>query len=141
MGKPSGDQDAYRMLQGLRGRAHSVVSAIALQASENSEIICEVCETSVPMRAYSDAEIRRYIAGGSPFDKAGAYGIQDATFNPAEMTKMSGCYSNVMGLPICHLARAMRSLGYPSPVDIPHACMRHTGYDCDVYLLVEKGEL
>jgi len=129
------------MLRELRGRHHTVITAIALKPSWATEIYNEICETIVPMRAYSDADIRSYIAGGSPFDKAGAYGIQDAIFNPADLGAMSGCFANVMGLPICHLARAMRALGDTPPVDIPSACMRHTGYDCDVYSMIEKGEL
>lgn len=93
------------------------------------------------MRAYSDAEIHNYVTGGSPFDKAGAYGIQDESFKPADVASMSGCYANVMGLPLCHLARAMRSLGFIASTDIPQACMNYTGYDCHVYSRIEKGEL
>jgi MAF protein len=141
MGKPHDAQDATRMLRELRGRRHTVITAIALQPADKVEIISEVCETTVPMRPYTDAEIDNYIAAGSPFDKAGAYGIQDDAFHPVEMGLMSGCYSNVMGLPICHLVRVMRKLGYSPPVGVPDACMHHTGYDCDVYTLVEKGEL
>ncbi len=101
----------------------------------------EVCETSVPMRSYEEPELRAYIEGGSPFDKAGAYGIQDEAFRPVDLDAMRGCYANVMGLPLCHLGRAIKRLGYPPVVDIPQACMSHTGYDCDVYPLIEKGEL
>jgi predicted house-cleaning NTP pyrophosphatase (Maf/HAM1 superfamily) len=85
------------------------------------------------MRRYSPGEAAAYVAGGSPLDKAGAYGIQDDGFRPVALEHLHGCYANVMGLPLCHLARALRRLGHPSPRDVPAACRSHTGYDCPVY--------
>lgn len=141
LGKPRNALEAHRMLLALRGRQHTVITAVALQTPGEGQTQIEVCETSVPMREYEAHELRAYIEGGSPFDKAGAYGIQDAAFRPVDLGAMSGCYANVMGLPLCHLSRALGRLGTTPPVDIPQACMRHTGYDCDVYPLIEKGEL
>jgi predicted house-cleaning NTP pyrophosphatase (Maf/HAM1 superfamily) len=85
------------------------------------------------MRPYSPREVAAYVAGGSPLDKAGAYGIQDDGFLPVDLERLTGCYANVMGLPLCHLARALRRLGHPSPADVPAGCRAHTGYDCPVY--------
>lgn len=141
LGKPRDAMDARRMLMALRGRRHTVITAVALQTTEDRPAQIEVCETSVPMREYDEHELQTYIEGGSPFDKAGAYGIQDASFRPVDLDEMRGCYANVMGLPLCHLKRAFVRLGTTPPIDIPQACMRHTGYDCDVYPLIEKGEL
>jgi hypothetical protein len=58
---------------------------------------------------------------------------QDGGFQPVAVDRLHGCFANVMGMPLCHVARAMRRLGYPAPADIPAACRAHTGYDCPVY--------
>ena len=57
------------------------------------------------MRAYADDEIERYVASGRPLDKAGAYGIQDDGFQP--VARIEGCYTNVVGLPLCEVRRAL----------------------------------
>jgi len=139
LGKPHDAEQAAAMLDQLRGRKHSVLTAVVLKCGGRE--VLEVCETQVPMRAYSRREQAEYIAGGSPFDKAGAYGIQDGDFQPVDVAAMSGCYANVMGLPLCHLVRAMRACGFEPPVDVPAACQAYTGYDCDVYPAILEGEL
>jgi predicted house-cleaning NTP pyrophosphatase (Maf/HAM1 superfamily) len=71
------------------------------------------CVTPVRMRNYSDDEIQRYIATGDPLDKAGAYGIQHASFLPTE--HIDGCYLNVVGLPVCTLIDLLAEFKvYPS---------------------------
>lgn len=140
LGKPRDAEDAAAMLTALRGRDHRVITAIVVR-DRNAREQLEVCETEVPMREYSAEEQAAYIASGSPFDKAGAYGIQDEDFNPVDMRVMGGCYANVMGLPLCHLVRAMRALGFEPRLDVPEACQIHTGYDCDVYEAILEGEL
>ena len=60
-------------------------------------------------------------------DKAGAYAVQDQDFRPARMK--SGCYTNVVGLPLCRLTAMLRELGYTLPADLP-ASMRETGENC-----------
>jgi MAF protein len=140
MGKPITTQDAVLMLQRLRGRNHQVITAVSLElGSGGSEL--EVCITSVPMRSYSDEEIENYVEGGSPFDKAGSYGIQDSAFQPVNREQFSGCFANVMGLPLCHLVRAMRRRGYEPAQDVPGGCMQFTGYDCTIYSSILRGEL
>ena len=91
------------------------------------------------MRTYSRQEIQEYIATGDPFDKAGSYAIQHPEFHPVEI--LSGCYANVVGLPLCHLARAFRALGYSFPSDLPERCQAHLQFDCTVYPQVQKGEI
>ena len=140
LGKPQDTIQAAEILTRLRGRDHRVITAIVVKDRGDREQL-EVCETVVPMRSYSDAEQARYIAGGSPLDKAGAYGIQDGDFQPVALEAMSGCFANVMGLPLCHLVRAMRKLGFEAPREVPAACQRHTGYDCDVHEAILEGEL
>jgi len=140
LGKPEGKAGAFQMLQNLRDHSHKVVTAIAIHHVETGHIEVESCETSVPMRAYSDTEIETYVQSGSPMDKAGAYGIQDSSFSPVDQGRLRGCYANVMGLPLCHLSRAMRSLGYPAKADVPAACEQETGYVCPVYRAILRGE-
>ena len=71
----------------------------------------DVVETEVVMRAYGDDEIERYVASGRPLDKAGAYGIQDTDFRPVE--RIEGCYTNVVGLPLCEVRRVLT--GHEAP--------------------------
>lgn len=137
LGKPQDEDDAHRMLNALRGRDHRVISALVLTGSAGEQV--ELCATEVPMRAYGSEEILAYIKTGSPMDKAGAYGIQDRDFNPVEIGRMAGCFANVMGLPLCHLLRAMRRLGADSRRDVPLACQSYTSYDCPVHAEILRG--
>ena len=60
---------------------------------------------------------------------------------PVALDRMHGCYANVMGLPICHLVRAMRRLGHEPAADVPAACQAHTGYVCDVFPSILEGRM
>jgi MAF protein len=133
LGKPKGVLDAVDMLEQLKGKVHQVLTAIALVNHGDGRSVVDCCETDVPMRAYNEDEIKAYIASESPLDKAGAYGIQDGFFHPVDTDSMAGCYANVMGLPLCHLARAMRNIGVASPENIPERCMAYTSYNCRIY--------
>src|SRR3972149_6188778 len=97
-GKPADEQEAQRMLLRLRGKSHQVFTALALVDAHWNAPIIELCETTVPMRDFADAEAEAYVRTGSPLDKAGAYGIQDGEFNPVALDRMPGCYANVRGL-------------------------------------------
>ena len=103
-GKPADRSEATDMLERLRGRQHQVFTSVAvgmeLVGSKRQTRVRSV-ESLVKMRKYEDEEVERYIASGIPFDRAGAYGIQDVQFDPAE--SVSGCYLNVVGLPLCAL--------------------------------------
>jgi predicted house-cleaning NTP pyrophosphatase (Maf/HAM1 superfamily) len=74
------------------------------------------------MRGYTPEEAGAYIRGGSPLDKAGAYGIQDEPFSPA--SSISGCYLNVVGLPLCLTFRLLVSTGVLAG-DYSPACSAH----------------
>jgi predicted house-cleaning NTP pyrophosphatase (Maf/HAM1 superfamily) len=63
------------------------------------------------MRDYTDAEIDAYIATGDPFDKAGSYAIQHPIFKP--VARIDGCYTNVVGLPVCTLKTMLAEIGWP----------------------------
>ncbi|MBM4425539.1 MAG: septum formation protein Maf [Chloroflexi bacterium] len=131
LGKPKDAADAAQMLRRLRGRTHEVVSAVAALDARSGALREEVCRSSVPMRAYSDDEIAAYVADGDPMDKAGAYAIQHDGFHPVE--NFSHCFASVMGLPLCHLTRALRQFGLAPPADVPAACQRFNRYFCPVY--------
>lgn len=139
LGKPEDAGEARAMLSALRGRTHQVYTAVAVYAPDEDQLVTELAVTDVPMRDYTDDEIEAYIATGDPFDKAGSYAIQHPEFRP--VTSLSGCYANVVGLPLCHLARAMQKLSLDPVPDLPAACMAHLEYDCTVYPQVQKGAL
>ena len=108
-GKPSDDQEAIAMLQELRNRTHTVITGIALVNiyDKTSEVTHDA--TQVTMRNYTNNEIADYIATGGPLDKAGAYGIQNHDFHPVSTTQ--GCYTNVIGLPLCRVSRLLTANG------------------------------
>ena len=131
LGKPKDDAEAVKMLTQLRGRTHQVYTGVALLRKSDDSLLTDLCVTDVPMRAYSDEEIRDYVATGDPLDKAGAYAIQHAGFSP--VASMDGCYASVMGLPLCHVTRMMRKMGIQPDADVPLNCQKLLEYDCPVY--------
>ncbi len=102
LGKPRDEADAAKMLSALSGRTHEVFTGVALVAGGVLRAGC--ARTEVTFLPLSEAFIRDYVASGSPMDKAGAYGIQDGGL----VEKISGSYSNVVGLPL-ELCREMLS--------------------------------
>lgn len=130
LGKPKDIDDARQMLDTLRGHSHRVVTSIALLELSSGAQVVDTCESRVPMRQFTAAELESYLTDGNPFDKAGSYAIQDVEFNPVEVGHMQDCFANVMGLPLCHL---VRNLPDPPPADVPAACQTHTGYRCPIY--------
>ncbi len=131
LGKPRDAAEARSMLQRLRGRVHQVYTAITLIDLQADRPLTDLACSDVPMRNYTDEEIAAYIASGDPFDKAGAYAIQHDGFRPVE--NFSGCFANVMGLPLCHVVRALRQLGVEVPDDVPSRCQAHIRYECPVF--------
>lgn len=109
LGKPADPAEATAMLRRLRGRTHTVLTAIALIDTARALLLTGLARTAVTMRDYSDEEIVAYVATGDPFDKAGAYAIQHPGFHP--VASLKGSYSNVVGLPLPHLVRALKWLG------------------------------
>ena len=114
LGKPADESDAREALRTLRGREHSVITAVAVRGPESGgRVSVESVETRVRMRTYSDAEIDAYVSSGAPLDKAGAYGIQDEAFRPA--AEVTGCRLNVVGLPLCLASRQLVVAGAVPP--------------------------
>ncbi len=98
LGKPTDEQDAFRMLQKLSGRTHQVYTAVGLMFKKYDGLKLDVVRTNVTFRSLSEEEIWAYINTGEPFDKAGAYGIQGQGALLVE--KIEGCYFNVVGFPL-----------------------------------------
>jgi septum formation protein len=112
LGKPVDRTDAGRMLTLLQGRAHRVVTAVALVAPGHSDEVI-VDAASVHMRPASHEEIQAYVATGEPMDKAGAYAAQGqgARF----IDGIDGDRTTVIGLPLRRVAEALRRVGLPVP--------------------------
>jgi len=131
LNKPADEADARQMLLSLRGRTHNVHTSITVVNKGAARTISDVATIEVPMREYSVEEIETYIATGDPLDKAGAYAIQHPVFRP--VMRMEGCYAGVVGLPLCHLTRALGKAGVAVEVDIAAACQAHHSYNCAVF--------
>ncbi len=131
LGKPRDTAEARSMLRRLRGRAHQVYTAVTLIDLETDRSVTDLASSDVPMRRYTDEEIETYIASGDPFDKAGAYAIQHTGFHPVE--NFAHCFANEMGLPLCHVTRALRQLGVAVPNDVAGLCQAHIHYACPVF--------
>ncbi len=114
LGKPSSPQEAMKFLKLLAGRTHEVITAYCWHGALNRKFSLAEGTVSTNVR-FSDPGIdywKRYIATGEPMDKAGAYGAQDGGM--AFIEKISGSYSNVVGLPLPQVLSAFkRSFGKP----------------------------
>jgi septum formation protein len=139
LGKPRSGEEARAMLDRLSGQVHQVCTAICLLDLSSGRLETDLCVSQVPMRSYSPQEIHQYIATGDPFDKAGAYAIQNLAFHPVE--NFSGCMAGVMGLPLCHLLRTAQKMGFAPRGDLPAACQAQLGYRCPIFSAVLGGEL
>jgi MAF protein len=131
LGKPADPIEAAEMLHRLRGHIHQVLTALSILHTDDGKMLFDLCTTDVPMRNYSEQEIEAYVTSGDPLDKAGAYAIQHAGFHPVE--KLTGCYANVMGLPLCNLTRSLIRMGIDPKVNVPQTCQAALGYECFAY--------
>lgn len=106
MGKPQDRDDAYRMIRALSGCTHEVITGVTVASRDKSETFSNV--TEVTFASLSDEEIYHYIDVYRPYDKAGAYGIQE-WIGYMGITGINGCYYNVMGLPVNHLYTVLKT--------------------------------
>ena len=104
LGKPKDETEARRMLKQLSGREHIVYTGVAIVSADESTTFYE--ETKVEFWELSDEEINNYIKSGEPFDKAGAYGIQQ--LGSILVKRIDGDYFNVVGLPIAKTVRELK---------------------------------
>ena len=119
LGKPRDAAEAARMLRLLRGRSHRVPTGVALIAPDGKET--KLVETAtVTMHPYTEVAIGSYLATGEPFDKAGAYAVQGA--GGALVAAVEGCYTTVVGLPLCRVAALLRDVGFPLAANPTATC-------------------
>ena len=109
LGKPENEEQAKEMLRCLSGQKHEVHTGIALRGTGELEVSDSVC-TKVWMKAMSATDIDAYVSSGEPMDKAGAYAIQGLGARFVE--RISGCYYNVVGLPLARLGTMLEDLGF-----------------------------
>ncbi len=116
--KPASPGEALRILRRLRGRTHRVLTGLTLRHGIMDDKSTQLATTPVTMREYKEDEMRAYVASGDPMDKAGAYAIQNEQFAP--VARLQDCYANVVGLPLCHLYRALlrRGVTMHHPLDV-----------------------
>jgi septum formation protein len=107
LNKPTDEEDARKMLRTLSHNTHTVYTGIALIEARSDKRMVTLQKTEVTFRELDDEEIAAYVATGSPLDKAGAYGIQD-DFGAVFVSNISGCYYNIVGLPLELLYTTMK---------------------------------
>jgi septum formation protein len=127
LGKPASRREALQMLRRLRGRIHQVVTGLTLRLEAADIQDHQVAFTYVAMRSYRALEMLLYVASGDPLDKAGGYAIQSPFFAP--VARLDNCYANVVGLPLCHLYRALACWGVEMhhPLDVCPWPLKHGG--------------
>jgi septum formation protein len=127
LGKPRDDADATHMLRLLSGHEHQVVTGVALVDAATGAAQSTAVTSAVHMRTLSDAEIAAYIMSGEPCDKAGAYAIQG--LGRSLIDYFGGCYTNIVGLPLCAVAALLTDAGFDIPSAWPR-CRLPGGASC-----------
>ncbi|HXD42197.1 MAG TPA: Maf family protein [Ramlibacter sp.] len=107
-GKPADGRDAARMLRELSGATHRVLTAVAVQNGRKR--LDATSDSRVTFAALTPAQIRRYVASGEPLGKAGAYAVQGSV--AAYISRISGSYTGIMGLPMYETAQLLRAFGF-----------------------------
>ena len=105
--KPADKDDAVRMLGDLSGRTHRVLTSVAI-GNAGSRVVQACSESRVTFAALGDDEIRAYVDSGEPMGKAGAYAVQGRA--AAFISRISGSYTGIMGLPLFETAQLLKSL-------------------------------
>lgn len=105
LGKPKNYKDAFNILKSLSGKEHKVITGVSIRSSDKQISFAD--ETCVKFKTLSDEEINYYINNYKPFDKAGAYGIQE-WIGYIGITEIKGSYFNVMGLPVQKLYEVLK---------------------------------
>ena len=115
LGKPSGAEDARRMLRALSGTVHEVLTGVCVRRATDALAIelDAVVSTEVRFAPLSPAEVDWYVATGEPLDKAGAYAIQGLA--GAFVRELRGSVSNVIGLPLSETLELLRRARVPLP--------------------------
>ena len=106
--KPKDKSEAFKSLKKLSGSSHSVLTGVCLKSINHNIHQTFIVQTKVEFRNLEDSEINFYIDNYKPYDKAGSYGIQDAS--SVFVKYINGCYDNVVGLPISKLHKELKKL-------------------------------
>jgi len=109
IGKPTSKTIAIKILSLLSGKVHTVYTGFCVLNQKTNKQLLDYEKTEVEFRVLKKDEIIDYVEGGSPMDKAGAYGIQD-DFGAVFVKRINGCYYNVVGLPLTKLYNALRKV-------------------------------
>lgn len=109
LNKPADEAEARKMLGMLSGNEHTVVTGFSVVNTETERRIDSEAKTKVRFTHLTKDEIDGYIATGSPYDKAGGYGVQDG-YGSIFMESITGCYYNVMGLPTNAVYKALKKV-------------------------------
>jgi septum formation protein len=120
LGKPRDDDHALEMLQLLRGRRHQVITGVSVCAGPDCQ--SDVVKSEVSMKWSADEELRAYVMSGEPRDKAGGYAVQG--LGGQLIDGVSGCYNNVVGLPLCLTSSLLSAWGVA--VHIPEGSDQHS---------------
>jgi septum formation protein len=107
LGKPKDAKEAFTMLRAMSGKKHEVITSVCIKSNSFRKIVNDI--TSVTFKELSDEEIQYYINNYKPFDKAGAYGIQE-WIGFIGIDKIAGSYFNVVGLPVHKLYKELMAL-------------------------------
>ncbi|MDA6068898.1 Maf-like protein [Flavobacterium sp. AC] len=107
LGKPKSPEEAFEMIKSMSGATHEVFTSVCFRTSFTSTVINDV--TKVTFNDLSDESILYYIENYKPYDKAGAYGIQE-WFGFMAVAKVEGSYTNVMGLPTAKVYEYLSTL-------------------------------
>lgn len=103
--KPKSEDEAINMIRKMSGKTHHVVTGVAITSLNNQIVFSDT--TEVTFSALSNEEIKYYVAKYQPYDKAGAYGVQE-WIGYVAIEKLVGSYYNVMGLPVHKLYAALK---------------------------------
>lgn len=106
LGKPRDRQDAFRMLRDLSGRSHLVITAVTIRDTHRQETL--TATTEVWFKDLSDDEIAYYVDTYKPYDKAGAYAIQE-WIGHIGIRRIEGSYFNVVGFPVQRVYEALKA--------------------------------
>jgi septum formation protein len=113
LGKPESTSEAYKMIQALQGKKHSVYTAytvLKIQHGKAKKSITRTVRTDVFIKRMTKQDIEAYISKGESMDKAGAYAAQG--FGMVLIEKISGSYTNVVGLPVVQVLADLKLLGW-----------------------------
>lgn len=127
LGKPRNREDARRMLCELRGRSHRVITGVCLILLPGNRSLSGAVSTTVRMKEFTNRQRDAYVRSGEPMDKAGSYAIQGLGGELVE--SISGCYQNVVGLPLCEVRRISEEL-LGHPLVCHEVCRQPSGAPC-----------